>query len=68
MIRSIMAFATVSADWLEISVIIINVNLVRWSIMERIMLHLTPAAEVDSELYIRLRSTEILWNGCSTGR
>ena len=57
MIRSIMAFATVSADLLGMSVS--NVNLVRSSMMERTILHLTPAFEIDSDLY-STKSTEIL--------
>jgi len=57
MIRSKMAFATVSGDLFGIGVS--NVNLVRWSIIERTILHLTPAAEIDSDLY-STKSTEIL--------
>ena len=59
-----MAFATVSADLLGMSVS--NVNLVRSSMMERTILHLTPAAEIDSDLY-STKSTEILRNGRCTG-
>ena len=56
MIRSIMALATVSAALFGIGVS--NVNLVRWSIMERTILHLTPAAEIASDLY-STKSTEL---------
>ena len=35
--------------------------------MERTILHLTPAFEIDSDLY-STKSTEIYWNGRSTGR
>ena len=51
MIRSIMALATISAALLGIDVS--SVNLVRWSIMKRTILHLTPAAEMFL-IYIRL--------------
>ena len=57
MIRSIMALATISAALLGIDVS--SVNLVRWSIMKRTILHLTPAAEIDSNLY-STKSTEII--------
>ena len=46
--RSIMAFAIVSADLFGTGVS--NANHVRWSIIDRTILHLTPAAETDSDL------------------
>ena len=59
-----MAFATVPADLFGIGVS--SANLVRWYTMERTTLHLTPAAETDSDLF-STRSTQITWNGRTTG-
>ena len=64
-IRSIMAWATVSAALLLTGNS--TANRVRWSMIKKTYLYSFPAAEVDTDLY-SVKSTDIIWKGRSTGK